>query len=121
MINYTEPGIKKKPTQIDAEGERDKSKRTNETWRMRGRQSMRETKTQRQTETETDTHTQREGTWQAELFSQRIISGGPDTCPDEALTGNLVPICQGSLSCNAQWKDWIEPLPQEGKRSSPSS
>lgn len=88
-------------------------------------ENERETKYERdkdpETETETDTHTQREGTWQAELFSQKIISGGPDTCPDEALTGNLVPICQGSLSCNAQWKDWIEPLPQEGKRSSPSS
>lgn len=65
------------------------------------------------------THTQRMS--QTELCSQRVISGGPDTLPDEVLTENLVPICQGLLSWDAQWKDWIEPHPWKERGAQPQA
>lgn len=48
---------------------------------------------------------------QTELVSPRTMSGGPDVLSGEALTEDLVPICQGSLSWDAHWKDLIELLP----------
>lgn len=72
------------------------SKRTKETKRMRGERGGR--KQARHSQDVADS-----------AVYAGILSGGPGTLPDDALTRTWS-VCQGSLSGDAQWKDWVEPL-----------